>query len=247
MSTSDGDRSRFREQFREYQASGDPQLRAELIECHMGLAVHLARRFENRGIPAEDLRQVAAEGLVKAFDRFDLERGVAFSTFATPTILGELKKHFRDRGWAVRVPRRIQNLSMRLNAEVGSLSQRLGRSPTIAELAAATRSSQEEVLEALEASQAYRSSSLESPSGDDMTGSGRLEADDDSLLHVENAAVLEELLAVLEPREQLMVKLRYFEEMSQREISERLGISQMHVSRLLAQSLERLKRAMQEP
>lgn len=246
MSTSDGDRSRFREQFREYQDSRDPVLRADLIQTHMGLAIHLARRFENRGIPTEDLRQVAAEGLLKAFDRFDLDRGVEFSTFATPTILGELKKHFRDRGWAVRVPRRIQNLNLQLNSEVGSLTQRLGRSPTIAELAAATRSSQEDVLEALEASQAYRSSSLEGPTGEDLAGSGRLETDDESLLQVENAAVLEELLTLLEPREQLMVKLRYFEEMSQREISERLGISQMHVSRLLAHSLQRLRKALEE-
>lgn len=246
MSFTDGDRSRFREHFREYQRSGDPARRDELVESHLGLAVHLSRRFENRGIPVDDLRQVAAEGLIKAFDRFDPDRGVEFSTFATPTILGELKRHFRDRGWAVRVPRRIQNLNLRLNSVVGSLTQELGRSPTIAELALATRSSQEDVLEALEASQAYRSSSLGSPElGDDVTDlSGDPDSNERAMLRVENAAMLEDLLEQLEPRERLMMQLRYFEEMSQREISERLGISQMHVSRLLAKSLTRLRAAL---
>lgn len=196
----------------------------------------------------DDLRQVAAEGLLKAFDRFDPDRGVEFSTFATPTILGELKRHFRDRGWAVRVPRRIQNLHLRLNSVVGPLTQELGRSPTIAELALATRSSQEDVLEALEASQAYRSTSLETPeAGGEVTDlNGDPNTNERALLRVENEAVLEELLDLLEPRERLMMRLRYFEEMSQREISERLGISQMHVSRLLAQSLARLRASLEE-
>lgn len=248
MPYSDGDRSRFREQFRQYQSTRDPEQRDELVQTHLGLAIHLARRFENRGIPVDDLRQVAAEGLLKAFDRFDPDRGVEFSTFATPTILGELKKHFRDRGWAVRVPRRIQNLNLRLNSVVGELTQKLGRSPTIAELALATRSSQEDVLEALEASQAYRSSSLESTeSGDDPSvPAAELDASARALARVEDAAVVDDLLSVLEPRERLMVKLRYFEEMSQREISERLGISQMHVSRLLAKSLDQLREALGE-
>src|SRR5690625_2308614 len=135
MPISDEERKRLRRLFEQHRSTGDAAIRDELVEAHLGLAIHLARRFENRGIPTDDLIQVASLGLLKAVDRFEPERGLEFSTFATPTILGELKRHFRDRGWSVRVPRRVQELHVRLNTVIGVLGQQLGRSPTIAELA----------------------------------------------------------------------------------------------------------------
>lgn len=238
MPISDEERTRLRRLFEQHRSTGDPEIRDQLIEAHLGLAIHLARRFENRGIPTDDLIQVASLGLLKAVDRFEPERGLEFSTFATPTILGELKRHFRDRGWSVRVPRRVQELHVRLNTVVGELGQQLGRSPTIAELADAARSSEEEVLEALEASQAYRSTSLDAPDTDDGTNlHARLGEEDDAPVQVENRMLVERLIADLPAREQLMIRLRFFEELTQSEIADRLGISQMHVSRLLARCL----------
>src|SRR5438128_11445445 len=153
--------------FETFAETRDPTLRDELIEAHLGLAEYLARRFANRGEPLDDLVQVASVGLLKAVDRFDPERGLEFSTYATPTIVGELKRHFRDKGWAVRVPRRIQELHLRLGKVVSTLSQDLGRSPTIAEVAERAGASEEEVLEAMEAGRAYRFASLDAPGGGD--------------------------------------------------------------------------------
>ena len=168
----------------------------------MGLAEYLARRFANRGEPLEDLVQVASVGLIKAVDRFDPERGVEFSTYATHTIVGELKRHFRDKGWAIRAPRRMQELYLQLGKVVGTLSQELGRSPTIAELAAEVEVSEEEVLEALEAGQAYRSASLDAPVGNEEgeTLGAHLGEEDVSLADVESRATLSPLLAHLHPR-----------------------------------------------
>jgi RNA polymerase sigma-B factor len=248
VAISDDERARLRLRFDDYRRTGDAAIRDELVAAHLRLAVHLARRFEHRGVPLDDLTQVASVGLLQAIDRFEPQRGLEFSTFATPTIVGELKRHFRDKGWAVRVPRRIQELHGGVNTVVGELTHELGRSPTIAELARATRASEEEVLEAMEAAQAYRSTSLDAAGRGDHDGQGgpgdgadHLGGDDSNLFAVENRVLVERLMAYLSPREQLMVRLRFYEDMSQTEIAERLGISQMHVSRLLARCLATLR------
>jgi RNA polymerase sigma-B factor len=221
-------------------------MRAELIEAHIGLAEYLARRFNNRGEPLDDLVQVASTGLIKAVDRFEPERGLEFSTYATHTIVGELKRHFRDKGWAVRVPRRMQELHLRLTTLVSSLNQDLGRSPTIPEIAQAAGVSEEEVLEAMEAGQAYRFTSLDAPvSGAGEDGGGSLATslgeEDESMVDVEHRVSLSPLIAKLPPRQQKILHLRFFEGLTQSEIASRLGISQMHVSRLLARSLAQLR------
>ena len=244
MSLDDAEREHLRERFREYQETGDRAIRDELIEAHLRLAEHLARRFNNRGVPLEDLVQVASLGLVKAVERFEPERGLEFSTFATPTIVGELKRHFRDKGWSVRVPRRIQELHVEVNSLVGTLTQRLGRSPTIAELALASGTSEEEVLEAMEAAQAYRSTSIDAPSGGEDSGlglAGQLGDEDTNLFAAENRMLVATLVDTLPKREQLIMKLRFYDGMTQSQIADRLGISQMHVSRLLARSLGQLR------
>ena len=224
----------------------DVAVRDELVAAHMGLAEYLARRFANRGEPLDDLVQVASLGLLKAVGRFDPERGVGFSTYATHTIVGELKRHFRDKGWALRTPRRMQELYLRLGSAVARLGQSLGRSPTIAELASEVGASPEEVLEALEAGQAYRFASLDAPlggeGGGDTLGS-RLGGDDRDLVAVEGRMTLSPLLNRLSPRERTIVQLRFFEGLTQSEIAARLGISQMHVSRLLARAVDQLRSA----
>lgn len=244
MSLDEAERAHLRERFLELQDTGDQAIRDELIEAHLRLAEHLARRFNNRGVPLEDLVQVASLGLVKAVERFEPDRGLEFSTFATPTIVGELKRHFRDKGWAVRVPRRIQELHVEINSLVGTLTQRLGRSPTIDELARASNTSEEEVLEAMEAAQAYRSTSIDAPSGGEESGlglAGQLGDDDSNLFAAENKMLVSTLIDSLPKREQLLMRLRFYDGMTQTEIAERLGISQMHVSRLLTRSLGQLR------
>ena len=170
MSLDDEERQRLRELFVQFAETRDRAIRDELIEAHLRLAEHLARRFANRGVALDDLIQVASLGLVKAVERFEPDRGLEFSTFATPTIVGELKRHFRDKGWAVRVPRRVQELHVEVNTLVGELTQRYGRSPTISELARMANTSEEEVLEAMEAAQAYRSASIDAPVGRQRRG-----------------------------------------------------------------------------
>lgn len=245
MAIDDAERAKLRGQFLRYRETGDRAVRDELIEAHLRLAEHLARRFANRGVAVDDLVQVASLGLVKAVERFEPERGLEFSTFATPTIVGELKRHFRDKGWSVRVPRRVQELHIELNSLVGVLTQRLGRSPTIAELAKGASTSAEEVLEAMEAGQAYRSASIDAPVGngdDDTRGlANQLGGEDANLFETENRLVLGDLLSTLPRREQLMIHLRFYQGMTQSQIAERLDISQMHVSRLLARSLRQLR------
>jgi RNA polymerase sigma-B factor len=242
-------RDELREQFVAFAHERDASLRDELVAAHLGLAEYLARRFANRGEPLDDLVQVASLGLIKAVDRFDPERGVEFSTYATHTIVGELKRHFRDKGWAIRAPRRMQELYLQLGKVVGTLSQELGHSPTIAELAAEVEVSEEEVLEALEAGQAYRSASLDAPVGNEEgeTLGAHLGEEDVSLADVESRATLSPLLAQLPPRERLILHLRFFEGLTQSEIATRLNISQMHVSRLLARSVSELRSAAEAP
>ena len=241
----DDEREQLRQKFDEFHRTENPALRDELVTAHLGLAEYLARRFANRGEPLDDLVQVASVGLLKAVDRFDPERGLEFSTYATPTIVGELKRHFRDKGWAVRVPRRVQELHLRLGSVVSTLSQDLGRSPTIGEIAERAGASEEEVLEAMEAGRAYRFASLDAPGSggdeDNQTLSGQLGEDDPRLTDIEHRVALSPLIAELPRREQVILHLRFFEGLTQSEIASRLGISQMHVSRLLARSLAKLR------
>ncbi len=243
MSLEPDRRQELRRQFATYAKTREPALRDELVSAHLGLAEYLARRFANRGEPLDDLVQVASLGLLKALDRFDPERGVEFSTYATHTIVGELKRHFRDKGWSIRAPRRMQELYLRLGKVVASMGQELGRSPTIAELAMETKVSEEEVLEALEAGQAYRSASLDVATEEGESLATRLGEEDPSLEDAERRATLSPLLAQLPPRERLILQLRFFDGLTQSEIANRLQISQMHVSRLLARSLAQLRAA----
>ena len=225
----------------------DPErarIRATLVELHLPLVEYLARRFRNRGEWLDDLTQVATIGLIKSIDRFDLERGVEFSTYATPTIVGEIKRHFRDKGWAVRVPRRLQELKLSLTKAIGDLAQREGRAPTVSELAAHLQMSEEEVLEGLESANAYSTVSLDAPdSGDEDAPAvaDSLGMIDDALEGVEYRESLKPLLERLPPREKKILLLRFFGNMTQSQIAAELGISQMHVSRLLARTLAQLR------
>jgi RNA polymerase sigma-B factor len=236
-------RQQLRELFVAFARDRDERTRAELIEAHLGLAEYLARRFNNRGEPLDDLVQVASTGLIKAVDRFEPERGLEFSTYATHTIVGELKRHFRDKGWAVRVPRRMQELHLRLTTLVSTLNQDLGRSPTIPEIAQAAGVSEEEVLEAMEAGQAYRFTSIDAPVPGEEAGSlaTSLGEEDEAMVDVEHRVALSPLIAKLPARQQKILHLRFFEGLTQSEIASQLGISQMHVSRLLARSLAQLR------
>jgi RNA polymerase sigma-B factor len=235
---------RIDERFSTYRRTGDRRLRDELVEEHAPLAQFLAGRFANRGEPRDDLVQVALVGLFKAVERFDPGRGLQFSTFATPTILGELKRHFRDRGWAVRVPRRVQELHLQLGKIVAALGQEEGRSPTPAEVAARAGVSEEAVLEAMEAGSLYRLVSLDGSVTPDDEG-GELVAclgeEDSEFERIEHRSEIAELLDALPERERRIVELRFFDSLTQSEIAERVGVSQMHVSRLLTRSLERLR------
>src|SRR5215204_1893409 len=238
-----GSEQRVDERFAVYRRTGDRRLRDELVEEHAPLAHFLAGRFANRGEQRDDLVQVALVGLFKAVERFDPGRGLQFSSFATPTITGELKRHFRDRGWAVRVPRRIQELHLELDRTVNDLSQELGRPPTPAEIALRAGVTEEDVLESMEAGSLYRLASIDAGRPDDESGTSpaqRLGEFDEELLAVDDRVAVSEMLAVLPEREQNIVYLRFFEGLTQSEIAERVGISQMHVSRLLARSLETL-------
>jgi RNA polymerase sigma-B factor len=224
--------------------------RERLVEQYIGLVEFLARRFRNRGEPLEDLVQVGTIGLLKAIDRFDLEREVEFSTYATPTIVGELKRHFRDKGWAVRVPRRLQELHLELTKTVSLLGQELGRSPTVAEIAETTGTDEETVLEGLEIAQAYNFTSLDAPIESDDGGStsfaDQLGQQDEHLENLEYRASLAPEVAKLPDRERTILYLRFFKGLTQSEIADRLGISQMHVSRLLNRTLGQLREAFEE-
>ncbi|MFF9841718.1 SigB/SigF/SigG family RNA polymerase sigma factor [Streptomyces sp. NPDC013740] len=218
-------------------------LRDRLVRMHLPLVEHLARRFRNRGEPLDDLTQVATIGLIKSVDRFDPDRGVEFSTYATPTVVGEIKRHFRDKGWAVRVPRRLQELRLALTTATAELSQQHGRSPTVHELAERLGISEEEVLEGLESANAYSTLSLDVPDTDDESPAvaDTLGAEDEALEGVEYRESLKPLLEDLPPREKRILLLRFFGNMTQSQIAQEVGISQMHVSRLLARTLASLR------
>jgi RNA polymerase sigma-B factor len=243
------DRTRARELFVRLSElpEDDPtrsRLRDELVELHLPLVEYLARRFRNRGEMLDDLVQVATIGLIKSVDRFDLERGVEFSTYATPTIVGEIKRHFRDKGWAIRVPRRLQELKLALTKATGELSQKNGRAPTVHELAEHLGLSEEEVLEGLESANAYSAVSLDAPDGGDDDSpavADSLGMVDEALEGVEYRESLKPLLEKLPAREKKILMLRFFGGMTQSQIAGELGISQMHVSRLLARTLAQLR------
>ncbi|MFK4143871.1 SigB/SigF/SigG family RNA polymerase sigma factor [Streptomyces sp. NPDC004065] len=242
------DRSGARAMFVELRTlkEGSPQyaeLRNQLVRMHLPLVEHLARRFRNRGEPLDDLTQVATIGLIKSVDRFDPDRGVEFSTYATPTVVGEIKRHFRDKGWAVRVPRRLQELRLALTTATAELSQLHGRSPTVHELAEKLAISEEEVLEGLESANAYSTLSLDVPDTDDESPAvaDTLGAEDEALEGVEYRESLKPLLEDLPPREKRILLLRFFGNMTQSQIAQEVGISQMHVSRLLARTLAQLR------
>ncbi|MGV9242846.1 RNA polymerase sigma factor SigF [Streptomyces sp. NPDC003710] len=242
------DRSGARSLFVELRTlkEGSPEyaeLRNRLVRMHLPLVEHLARRFRNRGEPLDDLTQVATIGLIKSVDRFDPDRGVEFSTYATPTVVGEIKRHFRDKGWAVRVPRRLQELRLALTTATAELSQLHGRSPTVHELAEKLAISEEEVLEGLESANAYSTLSLDVPDTDDESPAvaDTLGAEDEALEGVEYRESLKPLLEDLPPREKRILLLRFFGNMTQSQIAQEVGISQMHVSRLLARTLAQLR------
>jgi len=228
-----------------YHRDGDPAARAALVDRFLPLARQLARRYQRGGEPLDDLVQVASLGLLKAIDRFDPERTTAFSSFAVPTILGELKRHFRDKGWSVRVPRDLQELAVKVDRVGDEMSRELGRAPTPAELAERTGTTLEQVLEAREASAAYRAVSLDRPrSEDEEEGDSYADAFgavDPGFGLAEDAATVERLMRVLNEREREVLRLRFAEDLTQSEIGQRVGVSQMHVSRLIRQSIARLR------
>jgi RNA polymerase sigma-B factor len=235
-------------------AASDPDdparqgVRDELVTMHLPLVNHLARRFRDRGESHDDLVQVGTIGLIKSVDRFDPERGVEFSTYATPTIIGEIKRHFRDKGWSVRGPRRLQELRLAISRATADLSQSNGRSPTVKELAAYLKISEDEVLEGLDAAQSYSTLSLDGagsdPDGDAPALMDTLGTDDAALENVEYRETLRPLLASLPERERQIVILRFFHNKTQSEIASEVGVSQMHVSRLLVKALSTLRGAM---
>ena len=240
------DKAALRALFVKFAESRDPAIREELVLSHSSLAAYLARKFANRGEPLEDLTQVAHIGLLKAVDRFDPARGIEFSTYATVTIVGEVKRHFRDKFWTVRVPRRLRELNSSLMKSVELLSQRLGRSPTIPEIAEETGVPFEEVVEALELGRAYNPASLDAElaEGDEDHGTSLMDylgGEDPELVRLEDRHTLEDALQNLPERQHEILRLRYYEAMSQADIARKLGISQMHVSRIQRDALKRLR------
>jgi RNA polymerase sigma-B factor len=234
-----------RELFARMRAGDDTRARETLIDRYLPLARRLARRYQHTDEPIEDLIQVASIGLLKAVDRFDCSREVMFSSYAVPTILGELKRHFRDRTWSVRVPRDLQELALRVDQTVTRLSLGRRRSPTVGEVARAVETSEEQVLEAMEAMGAYRASSLDVPrsSRDEETESvaETIGSADQGYDRAEERATLEPLMAGITERERTVLRLRFSDDLTQAEIGERIGVSQMQVSRLIRQALSRLR------
>ncbi len=229
---------------RAYHEHGDLRARERLIEQHLPLVRALARRYAGRSEQLEDLIQVGSIGLIKAIDRFELERGVELTTYAIPTIIGELKRHFRDKGWSVHVPRRLKELSLQLSQLVEELSGKLGRSPTVAELAAAAKADEEEVVEALEIGQAYSALSLSTSPGDDesdLEPLGAIGAPEEGYETSEDRTLLLPGFRMLDARERKIMHLRFYAGLTQSEIAAEVGISQMHVSRLIRRSLDRMR------
>ena len=239
-------RTRARERFRQLAQlpAGTREyerVRAELIEMHLPLVRYFARRYAGRGEPLEDLIQVGAVGLVKAVDRFDPSRGLEFTTFAAPTVSGEIRRHFRDRTWAVHVARGLQELAIHVSRAASELTVELGRAPSVAELSVRVGEPEEQVLEALECSAAHTAHSLDAPTTEDLTLGDSMAADEPGLAHVEMHESLTPALAKLPERERRILQMRFYGNQTQSQIAAQLGISQMHVSRLLARTLARLR------
>ena len=238
------DKERTRELFRLYKEEGDEEARQQLVVSHLNLVRFLASKFKNRGEPLDDLVQVGTIGLIKAIDRFDPARGLEFTTFATPTIMGEIKRHFRDKGWSVRVPRRLQELSSKVNQVTEELTKDLQRSPSVEEIASALDCSVDEVLEAMESSSAYSSVPLEGGGmGEDDAPSviDRFATEDAELAGTDDRIVIADAIADFTPREQEAIRMRFVDGMTQVEIAEKLGISQVQVSRLLRKALKAIQ------
>ncbi|WP_311405635.1 RNA polymerase sigma factor SigF [Lancefieldella rimae] len=240
------DKDRTRKLFAQYQEMHDSEVRDQLIVSHLNLVRFLASKFKNRGEPLDDLIQVGTIGLIKAIDRFDPSRGLEFTTYATPTIMGEIKRHFRDKGWSVRVPRRLQELSAKVNQVTDELTTELQRSPSIEEIAKKLGVSVDEVLEAMESSGAYSSVPLEgggsSVDGDEAPSIiDQYITEDEALAGSDDRIVLEDAIADFSPREQEIIRMRFVEGLTQVEIAEKLGISQVQVSRLLRRTLKRIQ------
>ena len=230
---------------RRYHEQGDLAAREQLIEQYMSLVRSLARRYSYRGEQLEDLVQIGAIGLIKAIDRFDIDRGVELTTYATPNIIGEIKRHFRDKGWSVRVPRGLQELNVQLSKLIEQLTVQFGRSPTISELAKAAGVEEEEVLEALESGRAYSSLSLSAAAGHDDEGDldplESIGTEEHQYEVSEDRAVLAPGFRVLDDRERTILHLRFFKGLTQSQIAQQVGISQMHVSRLIRRALEKIR------
>ena len=232
--------------FDRYVDDRDPTDRDAVVERFLPLARQLAARYQRPEEPFDDVYQVACFGLVKAVDRFDVERGVAFSSYAVPTITGEIKRHFRDRAWSVRVPRDLQDLALRVEKVIGELTRDLGRQPSVDDVAAITDSEPEDVLEAMQASSAYRATSLDTPraGGDDEPGAtlgDTVGVIEEGYGRAEQRALLDELMRCLTAREREVVSLRFGQDLTQAAIGERVGVSQMQVSRVLRQALTKLR------
>jgi len=241
-----------REVIEHYRREGTPRARAEVVEAFLPLTRSLARRYRRGEEPLDDLEQVASLGLLKAIDGFDLSRGTAFASFAVPTIVGELRRHFRDKGWTIRVPRELQELTLKVGKETDAAGTELGRPPTPAELAERLGVPVERVLEAREASHAMRPVSLDRPALSDGESEGETLVDrfgvvDAGFARAEAGATVQDLLRRLPERERLVVELRFHEDLTQSEIGERIGISQMHVSRLLRRAMAELHTMAQRP
>jgi RNA polymerase sigma-B factor len=232
-----------RELLRRYHEGGDAGSREALVQRHLPLVRSLARRYAGRGESLEDIEQVGAIGLIKAIDRYELSREVALTTYATPNIVGEIKRHFRDKGWAIRVPRALQELNGKMGPTIERLTARLGRSPSIAEIALEFGTSPEQVLEAMEAGSAYAPQSLSAgPDGDsELDPMETIGSEDMEFERTDERTSLEPALEQLPDREQLILKLRFEEGLTQTQIADKIGISQMHVSRLIRRSLERMR------
>ena len=244
------DKERTRELFRLYKEEGDEEAREQLIVSHLNLVRFIAAKFKNRGEPLDDLVQVGTIGLIKAIDRFEPSRGLEFTTFATPTIMGEIKRHFRDKGWSVRVPRRLQELSAKVNATTDELTRELQHAPSVAEVAARLNASVDEVLEAMESSSAYSSVSLEGTGqgAEDDTPSilDHYISEDDELAASDDRMLLDQLIGTFTPREQEIIRMRYDQGLTQVEIADKLGISQVQVSRMLRRALKQMQERMEE-
>ncbi|HET9437777.1 MAG TPA: SigB/SigF/SigG family RNA polymerase sigma factor [Gaiellaceae bacterium] len=231
-----------------FHKEGDERARDQALVELMPLVRALAMRYAGRGEPLEDLVQVGSIGLIKAVDRFDVDRGVDFTSYAVPTIVGEIRRHFRDKAWAMHVPRRLKELSLRLSRVLDQLTNELGRSPTIAELAQAAGVDEEEAIDALDSMNAYSTRSLQAPfdDGSDDSLTEKLGEEEIGYAEIEDGALVEAGLDALDERERRIVELRFFEEMTQSQIASEIGISQMHVSRLLRRALVTMRGRIEE-